>query len=96
MSSVIHPHWKTILSLSVLAVAVGNGLLSCLMASYYKNRPVGRLSHSQLRIKQGNASPEQRFNVFILSLLFTVTNLRLLILAGLIAVAVNFAFLLLF
>ncbi len=96
MSSFIHSDWKTILIFSVLAVAVGNGLLSCLMAGYYKNQPVGRLSHSQLRIKQGNASPEQRFNVFILSLLFTVTNLRLLLLAGLIAVAANFTFLLLF
>ncbi len=96
MTTYIYSEWKMIVLLSLVTVLAGNALFSCLFAGYYKNRPTGRLSHSELRIKQGNASPEQRFNVFILSLLLGVANLRLLLLTGIIAVAVNFIFLLLF
>ncbi|BHH83546.1 hypothetical protein [Desulforhopalus sp. 52FAK] len=86
----LHPAWIKILFVSFITVALCFAMISSFSRSYYKNTPMGRLSHSQLRVKQGNANIEQRLNVFVLSLLFSVTNLRILIITLLIAVAMNF------
>lgn len=89
----LHPDWIKILFASFAFVVLCNAFIASYLASFYKNVPTGRLSHSQLRIKQGNATLEQRFNVFVLSLLFGVLHLRNLILTIILAVAVNFIFL---
>ncbi len=86
----IHPDWIQILFVSFIVVAVSFGMISSFSSSYYKNMPMGRLSHSQLRVKQGNASIEQRLNVFVLSLLFSWTNSRIILITLLLAVAMNF------
>lgn len=89
----LHPSWISILLASFAFVVVCNALIASYWASFYKNVPTGRLTHSQLRVKQGNATLEQRFNVFILSLLFGVAKLRNLLFTLALATAVNFIFL---
>ena len=89
----LHPSWMSILLASFAFVLLCNGLMASLWPSFYKNVPTGRLSHSQLRIKQGNATVEQRFNVFVVSLLFGVAKLRNLLFTLVLAAAVNFIFL---
>lgn len=89
----LHPNWMSILLASFVFVLLSNGLIASYWASFYKNIPTGRLSHSQLRVKQGNATLEQRFNVFVLSLLFGMVNLRNLLFTVVLAATVNFIFL---
>lgn len=72
-----HENWLTLLLFSFLFVALGNSLLASCTTIYYKNKSIGRLSHSQLRIKQGTATFEQRLNVFIQSLVFCFITLRI-------------------
>ena len=86
----IHPSWITILLVSFVCTAVCNALISSFSTSYYKNIPLGRLNHSQLRVKQGNATREQRFNVFVVSILFSITSMRILGITLLLAMSVNF------
>jgi hypothetical protein len=57
-------NWFSLLLICFGLVIVGNGLLACSLKNYYRNRPAGRLTHSQLRVRQGNAAFEHRFNVF--------------------------------
>jgi hypothetical protein len=90
----IHPSWITILLVSFICTTVCNALISSFSSRYYKNIPIGRLSHSQLRVKQGNANREQRFNVFVLSLLFAITSLRIVAITLLLAAGLNFLLLL--
>ena len=73
----ISENWLTLLLYSFLFVALSNSLLASCTAKYYKNKSIGRLSHSQLRIKQGTASLEQRLNVFVQSMLFCFITFRL-------------------
>lgn len=89
----LHQNWVTLLFVSFVSVLVCNALIATFVRSYYKKIPIGRLNHSQLRIKQGNATLEQRLNVFVLSFLFGIANLRNLFLTVILAVALNFAFL---
>lgn len=89
----LHQNWIKILVVSFTFVLLCNAFLSSFFRAYYKKIPVGRLSHSQLRVKQGNANPEQRFNVFVVSLLFGILNLRVLLVSLLCAVIANFVFL---
>lgn len=86
----LHPEWMTILFGTFLSVAVCNGLIASFSSSYYKKMPVGRLTHGQLRIKQGNADLDQRLNVFVLALLFGFTSFRIIIITLLIAIGINF------
>lgn len=86
----LHPEWMTILFVTFLSVAVCNGLIASFSSSYYKKMPVGRLTHGQLRIKQGNADLDQRLNVFVLALLFGFTSFRIIIITLLIAIGINF------
>ena len=89
----LHPEWKTIILCSFACVALCYAFLSCYSSSFYKNIPPGRLNHSQLLVKQGNANIEQRFNVFVLSLLFSITHPRILLATSILSIGVNFAFL---
>lgn len=86
----LHPEWMTILFVTFVAVAVCNGLIASFSSSYYKNIPIGRLTHGQLRIKQGNADLDQRLNVFVLALLFGFMSFRIIIITLLVAAGINF------
>lgn len=70
-------NWSTLLLISFVVVAVADGLLASWTPFYYKNKPIGQLSHSQLRIKQGTANFEHRLNVFAQSLVFCFVTLRI-------------------
>jgi hypothetical protein len=74
---VLTENWSTILFFSFLAVALVNGLLASCTRLYYKNKSMGHLSHSQLRIKQGTANFEHRLNVFAQSLVFSFITFRI-------------------
>ncbi|MFT5700750.1 MAG: hypothetical protein ACI8ZB_003635 [Desulforhopalus sp.] len=86
----LHPSWITILCVSFAFVAVCNALIATFSAIYYKNIPLARLTHSQLRVKQGNANFEQRLNVFVVSLLFSITGFRILLASFALAASTNF------
>jgi hypothetical protein len=73
----LYEKWSTILLFSFLLVAVTNSLIASFTTIYYKNRSIGQLSHSQLRIKQGNATFEHRLNVFTQSLIFCFISFRI-------------------
>lgn len=70
-------NWLDLLLVSFLLVALANSLLASCTGIYYQNIATGRLSHSQLRIKQGTATFEQRLNVFSYSLVFSFISLRI-------------------
>jgi hypothetical protein len=92
---VLSENWSTILLFSFTLVALVNGLLASCTPLYYKNKSIGQLSHSQLRIKQGTANFEHRLNVFTQSLVFSFVTFRIylitllvwLVLSGVYAVA---------
>lgn len=89
----LHQSWVTILFVSFISVLLCNALIASFVSSYYKKIPIGRLNHSQLRVKQGNATLEHRLNVFVLSFLFGITSLRNLFLTIILAAALNFTYL---
>lgn len=89
----LHQSWVTILFVSFVAVLLCNALIATFVSSYYKKVPIGRLSHGQLRVKQGNATLEQRLNVFVLSFLFGIASLRNLFLTVILAAVLNFTYL---
>jgi len=72
----LYEKWSTILLSSILLVVFANSLLAGFTKIYYKNKSMGHLSHSQLRIKQGNATFEQRLNVFAQSFIFGFISFR--------------------
>lgn len=86
----IHPEWLTILFYSFLIVVITNALVSCLVPFYYKNIPLGRLTHSQLRVKQGSAEIDHRINVFVLSLVFGILSIKNICFAVILSLVVNF------
>lgn len=85
----LNPNWLKILVLSFCLVALTNSLLASCTALFYRKKPVGRLSHNELRIKQGNATLEQRLNVFGQSLTFSIVTLRVYIFTLLVWLAIN-------
>jgi len=85
-------NWWTILVFSFLLVAFINGLLASWTPFYYKNKSIGRLSHSQLRIKQGTANIEHRLNVFVQSVVFSFFNFRIYLLSFLLWLATSGAY----
>ena len=87
----LNDNWPSILFLSFCVVTITNSLLASCTNLFYKNKPVGRLSHNQLRIKQGNATLEHRLNVFAQSLSFSLVTLRIYIYTLLLWLAVNIA-----
>ncbi len=84
--------WLTILLFSFLSVIFVNAMLAGCTKLFYRNKPSGHLSHSQLRIKQGNADFEQRLNVFSQTLVFSLVSLKIYLISFLIWLVVNGAF----
>lgn len=87
--SMLYEKWSVILVYSFLFVALANAILASCTRLYYKNKPVGLLSHSQLRIKQGNATFEHRLNVFGQTLVFCFITLRIYLLALLVGLVLS-------
>lgn len=85
----LNTNWPTILFLSFCLVALTNSLLASCTTLFYRKKPVGRLSHNQLRIKQGNATFEHRLNVFGQSLTFSIVTIRVYIFTLLLWLAIN-------
>lgn len=88
----LNENWSTILLSSFFIVAVANALLASCTKIYYKKKSVGQLSHSQLRIKQGNATFEHRLNVFALSLVFSFITFRIYLITSLVWLALSGAY----
>lgn len=82
-------NWLGILLLSFCVIAVTNGLLASCTTLYYRKQSSGRLSHSQLRIKQGNATFEHRLNVFAQALSFSFFSPRIYMLTAALWLAIN-------
>ena len=82
-------NWFALFIICLCIVAVSNGLLASCTSLLYKDKKSGQLSHSQLRIKQGNAHFEHRINAFANSFLFSFITLRLLLTALFLAVVTN-------
>ncbi|KJS01282.1 MAG: hypothetical protein VR65_09625 [Desulfobulbaceae bacterium BRH_c16a] len=64
-----------------LLVIVINGVLASCTKLFYRNTSWGRLTHSQLLIRQGKAGFEHRLNVFVQSLLFSLLSFRIYLIA---------------
>jgi hypothetical protein len=88
----LHEKWSLILLFSFLFVAFTNGLLASFTTLYYRKKSIGRLTHSQLRIKQGNANLEHRLNVFAQSFVFCFVTFRIYLITLLMWLALNGAF----
>lgn len=87
----LNENWLSLLFFSFTLVALVNGLLASCTTLYYKKKSTGQLSHSQLRIKQGNATPEQRLNVFAQYLTFSVFTPSVYIIAFLVWLIITVA-----
>jgi hypothetical protein len=85
----LNEKWFTILVFSFLFVAFVNAMLASCTKIYYKNRSSGHLSHSQLRIKQGNATFEHRLNVFGQTLIFCFVTFRIYLISFMVWLAFN-------
>lgn len=70
-------NWSTHFFMVFVVVLFVHALLASLTSFYYSKSSWGRLTHSQLRIKQGNATFEHRLNVFVHTLVFSFTNWRI-------------------
>ncbi|MFW2367170.1 MAG: hypothetical protein ACN4GW_12180 [Desulforhopalus sp.] len=82
-------NWLYLLFLSFLLVALVNGLLASCTTLYYNKKSTGHLSHSQLRIKQGNATFEHRLNVFGQYLVFSIFTLSVYLISLLVWFIIN-------
>jgi len=85
----LNEKWFTILLISFLFVAFVNAMLASCTKIYYKNQSSGHLSHSQLRIKQGNATLEHRLNVFGQTLIFCFVSFRIYLISSLVWLVLN-------
>ncbi|MCP3892443.1 MAG: hypothetical protein GY797_21530 [Deltaproteobacteria bacterium] len=84
--------WQSIVLLSFILVVLANGVLASCTTLYYNKSTWGRLSHSQLRIKQGNATFEHRLNVFASSILFSFVNPKIYLATAAMCLVLNFLF----
>ncbi|SDP63386.1 hypothetical protein [Desulforhopalus singaporensis] len=82
--------WNTLIVVAFAIAALINALLASCFSFYYRKIPSGRLSHGQLRIKQGNATFEHRTNVFATALVLSLFNFRIYLGAALIWLVLNF------
>jgi hypothetical protein len=85
----LNEKWFTILLFSFILVAFVNAILASCTKIYYKNQSSGHLSHSQLRIKQGNATLEHRLNVFGQTLIFGFVTFRIYLISFMIWLALS-------
>ena len=84
--------WTTTLFISFLFVSCANALLASCTKVYYKNKALGHLSHSQLRIRQGTAGYEHRLNVFTQTLVFSFLSLRIYVITLLVWLVLSGAY----
>lgn len=70
-------NWLYLLFISFAVVTITSSVIASTWKQYYRNVPIGRLSHSQLRVKQGNATPDHRINVFTHSLILCLFKFRI-------------------
>lgn len=85
----LNENWLSLLFFAFCLVALVNGIIASCTTLYYNKKSSGNLSHSQLRIKQGNATFEQRLNVFAQYLTFSVFTLSVYVIALLIWLIIN-------
>lgn len=90
----LHEDWLSIGLISFTIVSIVTALLASCTNIFYRKKAVGQISHSQLRIKQGNANFEHRLNVFALSLVFNFASFRIYFHSFLLWIIVNFSFIL--
>lgn len=86
---VLSENWIFLLFVSFALVSIIISAISSTWKQYYKNIPLGRLSHSQLRVKQGNATTEQRLNVFVHTLMLSLFQIRTYLLSILLWAILN-------
>lgn len=87
----LHEDWLLIGLLSFTIISIFSALLASCSRIYYRKKAWGQISHSQLRIKQGNATMEHRLNVFALSLIFNFTSLRIYFFSFVLWIVINFS-----
>ncbi len=85
----LNENWLSIFMICLFAVAVLNGLLASCTSLLYRNKKWGELSHSQLRVKQGNANFEHRINTFTNAFIFSLITVRLLLISAFLAGGIN-------
>ena len=73
------------------AVALGYAFLASCTALLYKSKSVGQLTRSELKVKQGTASPEERVNLFVRTFFSCLFTYQIYLLALLIGGAVYLA-----
>lgn len=83
----LNERWYLLFIGAFLMVVVGNALIASCTTFFYRKKPWGRLTHSQLLIRQGKASFEHRLNVFVQSLLFSFISFRIYLIAFLLWLA---------
>ncbi len=76
-------NWPFLLFISFVAVTIINCVIASTWSQFYQKVPIGRLSHSQLRVKQGNATPEHRINVFAHTLVLSLFRFRIYLISAL-------------
>lgn len=77
-------NWLFLLFMSFVFVTLINCVIASTWKKYYLKVPLGRLSHSQLRVKQGNATLEHRINVFAHTLILSIFKFRIYLISMLI------------
>jgi hypothetical protein len=85
----LHEKWSALLLFSLLIVTFANAIVASCTTLYYKNKSSGHLSHSQLRIKQGNATFEHRLNVFAQTLVFCLLTFRIYLITFMVWLVLN-------
>lgn len=78
-------NWLFLIFISFVFVTVINGVIASTWRNYYQKVASGRLSHSQLRIKQGNATFEQRINVFTHTFVLSFFKFRIYFISALLS-----------
>lgn len=84
-------NWLSLGVLSFTIISAVSALLASCTTLFYRNKAGGQISHSQLRIKQGNATLEHRLNVFALSLIFNFASFRIYFFSFLLWIVINFS-----
>lgn len=85
----LNENWLSIFLFSFFLVAITNAFLASFTTFFYGKKSSGHLSHSQLRIKQGNATLEHRINVFAQYFTFSIVTLRVYLITLLLWLLIN-------
>ena len=87
----LHEDWLSLGLLSFTIVSITSALIASCTGFFYHQKAWGQMSHSQLRIKQGNATIEHRLNVFALSLIFNFASLKIYFTSFFLWIVINFS-----